>query len=170
MCVLNEESIIRQEVMGDNFECDKGIYFKLLARKSLSCDFPLGMQDLISFSSLRSDGLGELFVMFWMVSPWLSTLSSCPLQFAWCYDEPLLGRDRHTLKLIKDVLFSRLLPHHNPGGSGSACDAEDLGWEDPLDVGMATYCRILAWRIPMDRGAWWATVHRVAKSWTWLSN
>ena len=22
----------------------------------------------------------------------------------------------------------------------------------------------------MDRGAWWATVHRVAKSWTWLSN
>ena len=24
----------------------------------------------------------------------------------------------------------------------------------------------LAWRIPMDRGAWQATVHRVAKSWT----
>ena len=23
---------------------------------------------------------------------------------------------------------------------------------------------------PMDGGAWWATVHRVAKSWTWLSN
>ena len=22
--------------------------------------------------------------------------------------------------------------------------------------------------IPMDRGAWWATVHGVAKSWTWL--
>ena len=21
---------------------------------------------------------------------------------------------------------------------------------------------------PMDRGSWWATVHRVAKSWTWL--
>ena len=21
---------------------------------------------------------------------------------------------------------------------------------------------------PMDRGAWWATVHRAAKSWTWL--
>ena len=29
---------------------------------------------------------------------------------------------------------------------------------------MATYSSILAWRIPMDRGAWWATVHRVAKS------
>ena len=23
---------------------------------------------------------------------------------------------------------------------------------------------------PMDGGAWWATVHRVAKNWTWLSN
>ena len=23
---------------------------------------------------------------------------------------------------------------------------------------------------PMDRGAWWATVHGVAKSWTWLSD
>ena len=28
---------------------------------------------------------------------------------------------------------------------------------------------ILDWRIPMDRGAWWATVHGVSKSWTWLS-
>ena len=27
---------------------------------------------------------------------------------------------------------------------------------------------ILAWRIPMDRGAWWAIVHRFAKSQTWL--
>ena len=23
---------------------------------------------------------------------------------------------------------------------------------------------------PMDRGAWWATVHWVAESWMWLSN
>ena len=23
---------------------------------------------------------------------------------------------------------------------------------------------------PMDRGAWWATIHGVAKSWTWLTN
>jgi len=28
-----------------------------------------------------------------------------------------------------------------------------LGWEDPLEEGMATYSSILAWRIPMDRGA-----------------
>ena len=29
---------------------------------------------------------------------------------------------------------------------------------------------ILAWRIPWTRGAWWATVDRIAKSGTWLSN
>ena len=28
-----------------------------------------------------------------------------------------------------------------------------LDWEDPLEEGMATYSSILAWRIPMDRGA-----------------
>jgi len=27
-----------------------------------------------------------------------------------------------------------------------------LGWEDPLEEGMATHSSILAWRIPMDRG------------------
>ena len=31
-----------------------------------------------------------------------------------------------------------------------------LGWEDPLE---ATHSSMLAWRIPMDRGAWQATVH-----------
>ena len=39
------------------------------------------------------------------------------------------------------------------------------GLEDPLEEGMATHSSILAWRIPMDRGAWQATVHGVAKSW-----
>ena len=47
---------------------------------------------------------------------------------------------------------------------------QSLGWEDPLEEGMATHSSILAWRIPMDRGAWWATVHGVAKSRTRLSD
>ena len=34
--------------------------------------------------------------------------------------------------------------------------------------GMAIHSSILAWRIPMDRGAWRAIVYRVAKSQTWL--
>ena len=33
---------------------------------------------------------------------------------------------------------------------------------------MATHSSILAWRIPMDRGAWWAAVPGVSKSWTEL--
>ena len=47
---------------------------------------------------------------------------------------------------------------------------QSLGWEDPLEKGKATHSSILAWRIPMDRGAWWATVQGVSKSWTQLSN
>ena len=41
-----------------------------------------------------------------------------------------------------------------------------LGWEDPLEEGMATYSSILAWRIPMDRQAWWAAVHGAVESQT----
>ena len=41
-----------------------------------------------------------------------------------------------------------------------------LDWEDPLEEGMATHSSILAWKIPMDRGAWLATVHGVEKSQT----
>ena len=41
-----------------------------------------------------------------------------------------------------------------------------LGDEDSLEESMAIHSSILAWRIPMDRGAWCATVHRVAKSQT----
>ena len=29
---------------------------------------------------------------------------------------------------------------------------------------------ILVWRIPIDREAWWTTLHGVAESRTWLSN
>ena len=39
-----------------------------------------------------------------------------------------------------------------------------LGQEDPLEKGMATHSSILAWRIPMGRGAWWAAVYGVAES------
>ena len=60
-----------------------------------------------------------------------------------------------------------------PGGSDSkesASNVGNLGWEDPLEEGMATHSNILAWRIPRDRGAWQATVHWVTKSWTRLSD
>ena len=38
------------------------------------------------------------------------------------------------------------------------------GREDPLEEEMAVHSSILAWRIPMNRGAWRAAVHGVTKS------
>ena len=35
---------------------------------------------------------------------------------------------------------------------------QSLGQEDHLEEGMTTHFNISAWRIPMDRGAWWTTV------------
>jgi len=45
---------------------------------------------------------------------------------------------------------------------------QSLGQEDLLEKGMATLSSIL--KNSMNRGAWWATVHGVAKSWTLLSD
>ena len=45
-----------------------------------------------------------------------------------------------------------------------------LGQEDPLEKETATHSSVLIWRIPMDRGAWQATVHGVTKSRTQLRN
>ena len=47
---------------------------------------------------------------------------------------------------------------------------QSLDWEDPLEKEMATHSRILAWRILMDRGAWWATAHGVTENQTRLSS
>ena len=62
-----------------------------------------------------------------------------------------------------------------PGGSDgkeSACNVGDLGlipgWEDPLEEGVENPMDCL--ENPMDRGAWWAMVHGVAKSRTQLSD
>ena len=59
-------------------------------------------------------------------------------------------------------------------GKESAYNSRDLGsipgLGRSLKEGMATFSSILAWRIPMDRGAWLATVHGVTKCWTLLSD
>ena len=46
---------------------------------------------------------------------------------------------------------------------------QSLGQEDPLEKDMATHSSILAWKNPMDRGAWWATIHGVPESRTRLT-
>ena len=47
---------------------------------------------------------------------------------------------------------------------------QSLGQEGLLEKEMATHSSILAWKNPMDRGTWQATVHSVTKSQTRLSN
>ena len=76
---------------------------------------------------------------------------------------------------FRSAAFSRFMLNSGIGGSYSDSDfpggsdskecstpavqetwVQSLGREDPLEEGMATHSSILAWRIPMDRGAWWA--------------
>ena len=61
-------------------------------------------------------------------------------------------------------------------GKESACQCRrpetqvwSLGWEDLLEKELATHSSILAWKNPLNRGAWRVTVHGVATSWTRLS-
>ena len=42
---------------------------------------------------------------------------------------------------------------------------QSLGWEDPLEKEMTTPSSILAWKNPMDKGAWKVTIHGLEKSW-----
>ena len=43
---------------------------------------------------------------------------------------------------------------------------QSLGWEDSLVKEIATHYSTLAWRIPMDRGAWQPTDRGITKSLT----
>ena len=47
---------------------------------------------------------------------------------------------------------------------------QSLGWEDPLEKENGNPLQYSCLENPMDGGAWWATVHGVAKSRKRLSN
>ena len=88
------------------------------------------------------------------------------LTYFWIYSE--------IVKQILVLLCAILGFSGGSDGKESACSAGDLGsipgWEEPLEKDMATHSSILAWRIPMDRGALWATIHGIIKSQTRLRN
>ena len=81
--------------------------------------------------------------------------------------EPLLRQREGGAKALEGLPGSS-------GGEESDCNAGDLvqslGWEDPLEEGMAAHSSMLTWRTPTDRGAWWAVVHGVTQSRTRLSD
>ena len=75
----------------------------------------------------------------------------------------------HTHTYIYMAFQVVLVVKNLPASAGDVrCAGLIRGQENPLEEGRATQSSILAWRIPMDRGAWWATVHRVAQTQTQL--
>ena len=68
---------------------------------------------------------------------------------------------------LEDSLVSQMV--NNPPATRETW-VWSQGWEDPMKEGMATHSSILAWKIPMDREIWQATVHGVTKSQIWLSD
>ena len=67
--------------------------------------------------------------------------------------------DRYEVSQASQVVLVKNPP-------ANAGDLREVSREDPLEEGMATHSSILAWRILMDRRAWWATVPGVTKDWT----
>ena len=71
---------------------------------------------------------------------------------------------------------TQLSAFHTGGsvGKGSACNARDLasvpGLGRPPGEGNGNPLQYSCLGNPMDRGAWWAAVHGVTKSWTRLSD
>ena len=58
----------------------------------------------------------------------------------------------------EDTLSNQGFPAGSDGKE-SACNAGDLGWEDLLKEGVGPFSSILVWKLPTDRGTWWATAH-----------
>ena len=82
-----------------------------------------------------------------------------------------VGHDWSDLAAVLTLGFPVAQGWKNPAAMQETqkTQVRSLGQEDPLEEGMASHSSILAWRIPwMNGGAWWATVHRVAKSQIWL--
>ena len=91
---------------------------------------------------------------------------------------PLVGEStKGTQGLTRKAFLVTRLSLGFPGGSvikESACNAGDPGSISGLgrSPGEGTYYPIQysCLENSIDRGAWWATLHGVTKSWTWLSN
>ena len=67
-----------------------------------------------------------------------------------------------------------LAPAHGLDGEESACNAGELGSFPGLGrsarEGNGNPLQYSCLENPMDRGAWWATIHGVTKSWIQMSH
>ena len=121
---------------------------------------PLWDQDL---GSSLSDGTVRLSHRMWPYAnkraPSLLRMVVAQLSWTWLPplfpspDGPWASLVAHTVKNLPAVQKTQV---------------QSLGWEDPLEKGMATHSSNSCLGNPMDRGAWQATIHGVAR--TWLSD
>ena len=101
---------------------------------------------------------------WWAAPPGLNLRLCRPFGISWIYPKCVLNLE------IKCKYFPQTLGGSD--GKESAYNMGGLGFiprsrRSPGEgKGMATHSSILAWRIPIDRGAWRATAHGAAKSWT----
>ena len=95
--------------------------------------------------------------------------------------KPMLHWEQDGTLIQAGTVFSVCIGYQThvgfPGGSHgeeSACSAGDLGLIPGLGrsprEGNGYPIQYSCLEKSMDRGAWWATVHGIAKSWTWLSD
>ena len=61
------------------------------------------------------------------------------------------AKNKTEMKLIRAFLVAQMVENQS---AMQETWVWSLGWKDPLKEGMATHSSILAWRIPLDRGAW----------------
>ena len=73
-----------------------------------------------------------------------------------------------TMKVPPLCSWASLVVKNPPANVGDLCSS--LGWGDSPGERNGNPLQYSCLENPMDRGAWWATVHGVAKSWTQLSN
>ena len=119
-------------------------------------------EDLLA--SLRRRSSSFYTVPVWLFLPLLCYLLRC----CWLFRGPSLCDPMSDF--CHYVLWASLVAQtvkHPPTMQETWVWSLDL--DDPLEREMATHSSILAWQ-SMDRGAWQATVHGVAKSQTRLSN
>ena len=109
----------------------------------------------VDFSPLGHQKSPTFFFFFFLIL--ISLLpSGCHL-----LQEESGGGGSHPMASLGDQMVKNLSAVRETG-------IHSLSQEDVLEKGRATHSSILAWRAPMDRGAWWAAVHGVTKSRTRL--
>ena len=74
------------------------------------------------------------------------------------------GRGQQPLTIRQCLRPSSFISSPPTSNFSWVSQVQSLGQEDPLERDMATHSSILAWKNPMDRGAWRATVCGVSKS------